>query len=70
MKVIDLNDRNTLPPVGEIIRLYNERDFPLIGKMEFNRWDKPMFFQFYGGYWFYLEFIPKGWEELEESDHD
>lgn len=70
MKLIDLNDPNTLPPVGQTVTLYDQYSRPFKGKMEVNQWNIQDFYQSCYGNWHRLNFVPKGWDEWKEVHYE
>lgn len=63
MKLIDLNDSSTLPPVGKMVTLFDQYSRPFKGKMELNQWGRPDFYQICYGNCHRLNFVPKAWHE-------
>ena len=69
MKLIDISTNDamarTLPAAGKAVTFYNQFDAPFIGKVEFNRWYRPIFYMLVNNDWCRINFVPKGWDELD-----
>lgn len=69
MRRIDISTNvsmeRTLPTTGKVVTLYNQFDTPFAGKVELNKWFRPIFYMLSNGKWYRLNFVPKGWDELD-----
>ena len=50
-----------------MVVMYNQFDAPFFGKVELNQWFRPIFYMYSAGVWCRLNFVPKGWDELETT---
>lgn len=69
MKLIDISNTDgiakTLPSTGKMVVMYNQFDAPFFGKVELNQWFRPIFYMYSAGVWCRLNFVPKGWDEMD-----
>lgn len=74
MKVIDISTNDamarTLPPAGRIVKFYDYFGRPFKGMVEYNQWFRPIFYAYRYGNRYRLNFVPEGWEEMEESSDE
>lgn len=71
MRIIDISTNDamarTLPAAGKIVTFYNQFGTPFAGKVEYNRWFRPIFFMLVNDDWYRINFVPKGWNEISAS---
>ena len=79
MKVIDLNNLNSLPPDGKVVKFYDQNNKPFKGYVMLNQWLRPIFYriEYVSAYGYTkctrMDFVPKGWDEfkkLKDADND